>query len=736
MSDATKTEAESISGRSEEPKTVDVPTIALPKEDSEPDTSKEEERPPLPPRPSRETSNVALSVFPSVKASLRPRLQSTATTALSRTDIHTQSFQDGSRETSATSKPLSPPTRSWTGWGSIRRLKIHDGDETASIRSYAPTLEAGGEVESLFGDVLGPEPSSGWNILNGQLEETELVRCNSPDDEVVEDLLNQWKAKRKHFLILSSAGKPIYNRHGDDNLVSGYIGVVQTIISFYEGAEDRLKGFSAGGARFVVMAQGPLYLVAISKLGESDSQLRVQLEALYMQILSTLTLPNLTHLFSNRPSTDLRRPLQGTEPLLSALADSFTRGSVPTLLSALECLKMRKSHREVINETLLQKRCESLLYGLVVAGGRLLVFNMLFEAEGVKAGGGENWIPLCLPGFNKNGYLYMYVSFIDPCEEENAAGTDKASRQDEVAVLLISANKESFYDLRKMRDDVVEELESNGSMAIIKSAIQKRRYSPTDIVPGTVVQHFLYKSRANVQFTMPSYEPPYTTLLARRRLLSLYHSLHAVVHAKNAHLKVHHCISREAVSLAWVTPLFELYCVAGPNSNRNALAQSANKVIQWARREEERIFIIGGALDFPTSPFIPFQNFILSDFFCFCFCFCSFPFAIRSLSSKSRSTLPSPRSGVPSTNTSFNFDRRYSRLWISDAAVLTDRDSKDGTELVDGVDMSTQLPSACRQKRNRLRLPFSRNGSGLFSPILPSTKAAESFTYTLGGSGP
>ncbi|KAL8961691.1 MAG: hypothetical protein Q9193_001787, partial [Seirophora villosa] len=80
-----------------------------------------------------------------------------------------------------------------------------------------------------------------------------------------------------------------------------------------------------------------------------------------------------------------------------------------------------------------------------------------------------------------------------------------------------------------------------------------------------------------------------------KRLLSLYHNLHAVVHARNAHLKVHHCISRDAVSLAWVTPLFELYCVAGPNTNRNALAHNANKVVQWARREEERIFIIGGA---------------------------------------------------------------------------------------------------------------------------------------------
>ena len=366
----------------------------------------------------------------------------------------------------------------------------------------------------------------------------------------------------------------------------------------------------------MVMSQGPLYLVAISKLGESDPQLRVQLEALYMQILSTLTLPNLTHMFSKRPSTDLRRPLQGTEPLLSALADTFTRGSPPTLLSALECLKVRKSHRQVINDTLLRTRCETLLYGLVVASGRLvsvvrprkhslhpsdlqLIFNMLFEARGVKAGGGENWIPLCLPGFNKNGYLYMYVSFVSAYEDEAEEGREvqnETGKPDDIAILLISANKESFYDLRKMRDALVEELEANGSMAIIKSAVRRGRPTATDIVPGTVLRHFLYKSRANVQFTMPSYEPGFPTLLARRRLLSLYHALHASVHAKNAHLKVHHCISRESISLAWVTPLFELYCVAGPHASRNALAQSANKVIQWARREEERVFIIGGAV--------------------------------------------------------------------------------------------------------------------------------------------
>jgi hypothetical protein len=366
------------------------------------------------------------------------------------------------------------------------------------------------------------------------------TRCQIQANDYPEECLLQWKSKLKHYLILSSAGKPIYSRHGDQNLINGYIGIVQTIISFYEGTKDPLTGFTAGDARFVISTEGPLYFVAISKLGESDSQLRAQLDALYMQILSTLTLPTLTQLFTNRPSTDLRRPLQGTEPLLSSLADSFTKGSASALLSALECLKIRKSQRHIINNTLLKARTEELLYGLIVAGGRLvsvirpkrhslhpgdlqLIFNMLFEAVGVKAGGGENWIPLCLPGFNNRGYLYMYVSFLnayDSQERDNSRPSD-SDRADEIAILLISANKESFYELKNMRDDVVSQLEKNGSIEVIKSAVRNGRPMTADLFPGTQLRHFLYKSRANVQFVMSSFSPHFNSLIARRRQVPL-----------------------------------------------------------------------------------------------------------------------------------------------------------------------------------------------------------------------
>ncbi|KAL1982330.1 hypothetical protein VTN96DRAFT_1424 [Rasamsonia emersonii] len=599
-----------------------------------PGSSSEGIRPPAPPRPGTinlldETNNPLSNSPQSPRPSTRPNLQSQATTALSLKDISSQTNPDVPREVLFSSIGRNLLGRGLKAKPSLSQLTSARGSEagdTASIRSYVPNAE-GGEEESIFGDFI----TDATHEQQGKVEvlslpefpeddgEDDFVKEFEPIGDLAEDgrneelLLERWKAKRKHYLILSAAGKPIYTRHGDGGLISSYVGIIQTIISFYQDSDDPLKSFTAGDTKFVILTQGPLYLVAISRIWESDNHIRLQLEALYMQILSTLTLPTLTRLFSVRPSTDLKRPLQGTETLLSSLADSFTRGSPFTLLSALECLKIRKSHRQVINNALLKTRADSLLYGLVAAGGRLvsvirpkkhslhpgdlqLLFNMIFEADGVKAGGGESWIPVCLPGFNSSGYLYMYVSFLDLRGEAGSAAENSPSKDESVAIILISTDKESFFQMQEMRNALVEQMEKNGSIKIIKEAIDRGRPSPTDIVPGTVLRHFIYKSKAHVQFVMSSYDPDFSSITRHRRLISTYNALHDSVHARGTHVKVHHSVSRSASSFAWVTPIFEFYCVAGPNTNRNALAQSANKIVRWVQQEEERLFIIGGAV--------------------------------------------------------------------------------------------------------------------------------------------
>lgn len=611
--------------------------------------SREMTPPPLPPRPSNHdllddrptTADMGSLRLP--KRTSRPQLQSHATTALSLADIQMQSRGE------TTSTKSSPASREPSQKRSVSRfgrfMNSSETDDSVSIRSYAPTLDVPYDNVSMLGD----EPSPAWKALNSQIDAVDQLQLDEAFEDPLSEricfefddldpravngsnesvLLDQWRTKLKHFFILSASGKPVYSRHGDDQLVSHYVGVAQTLISFYQGSDDPLKTFTAGDARFVMLPKGPLNLVAVSKMGESEAQLRNQLESLYMQILSTLTLPSLEKIFSNRPGTDLRRPLQGTDVLLDGLSDGFTRGSPSTLLSSLECLRLRKSHRQTINDTLLKVRSPDLLYGLIVAAGRLvsvvrpkkhslhpgdlhLIFNMLFEAGSVKAGGGENWIPLCLPGFNNTGFLYMYVSFLSPSEAAFVAASPKTDRpssssssstkqpvtSDDLAIVLISPSKDAFDSLRAMRDALIASLAQSKMLAALATAMQAGRAPCSSLLPGgTPLKHFLYKSRGNVQFTMPSFEPHFGGAVARRKLMTLYAQLHEAVHARNSHLKVLHAVSREATALAWVTPVFELYCVAGPAAARQTVTQAANKVVQWIRREEERVFIIGGAV--------------------------------------------------------------------------------------------------------------------------------------------
>lgn len=602
----------------------------------------------------------------------RPQLISKPTTAVTLRDVEIAGEVDRTPNTTSTAQSRVHSRRpSFVNSPRFPFRPWKDADDNASVRSLvsqAPTISAAGELEDLIGEALGASEEAALDAfaaeeeVSGYAQQQEQNFESQFDREFVElddlrakgnseeALMLAWSLKLKHFLILTSAGKPIWSRHGDDQLISNTIGVIQTIISFYQEDDDVLKTFTAGQARFTVLSKGHLHLVAISRMGENDTQLRAQLDALYMQILSTLTLPSLEKQFQSRPSTDLRRPLQGTENLLSALADGFTRGSPSTLLSSLECLHLRKAHRNAINNAFLHARCPELLYGLLVTGsGSLisvlrpkkhslhpgdlqLVFNMLFEAKGVRAGGGESWVPLCLPAFNNKGYVYMYVSFLDmeapdgiakeptqsqeppssptstapsvPCTlstSDSTPNTDATS----LAIILISAQRDAFHALRQTRDTLVTSLTRPPMSTLLTNALPNPRPSIASILPSPstpALQHFLYKSRMHVQHVLPSPSSLFDTPLTWRRLMSRYTSLHSAFHTsghRGGHGKNgrwHWAIEREGLGVAWVTPEFEMYAVAGARTGRGAVVRGVLEVVRWAKREEERVFVVGGAV--------------------------------------------------------------------------------------------------------------------------------------------
>nr|CAG8439759.1 8008_t:CDS:10 [Entrophospora candida]CAG8441630.1 3599_t:CDS:10 [Entrophospora candida] len=350
-----------------------------------------------------------------------------------------------------------------------------------------------------------------------------------------------WTKHSKHFFILSSAGKPVYTRC-----------------------------INAGQHKFVFLLKGPLYLVAVSRTNESELQLREQLNYLYNQILSQLTSKQLTKIFEQRTNFDLRKLLGGTEPFFDNLATSMNH-ELGFMLGSVQCVRMSKTLRDKIGSIMQFARSKDLLYAMLITDSKLitslgprkhnlhpsdihLIFNTVNGSSSFKSY--ESWAPICLPGFNSKGFLYVYLCYI-------AVNT---------CLVLISPDKEKFYELSEARNVIFEKLESTGSLKGIEEALQNDSYSIDDIgVPG--LRHFIYKSTIHVQ------------------LFKLYRHVHDRIHSKFRPLKVYYCVSNSETILGWVTSSFELYASFRPHISKTALTTSSHALLKWIRKEEENLFI-------------------------------------------------------------------------------------------------------------------------------------------------
>lgn len=73
--------------------------------------------------------------------------------------------------------------------------------------------------------------------------------------------------RKRHVFILSTAGKPIYSMHGNEDKLATLFGVMQALVS----------SIHAGGVKFVFLVKSPLILVAVSRTSHSVQQIQLQL---------------------------------------------------------------------------------------------------------------------------------------------------------------------------------------------------------------------------------------------------------------------------------------------------------------------------------------------------------------------------------------------------------------------------------------------------------------------------
>jgi vacuolar fusion protein MON1 len=158
---------------------------------------------------------------------------------------------------------------------------------------------------------------------------------------------------RKHIFILSSAGKPIFSRHGDEQELVTTFGLLQAIISIVQDSGDSIKCIRSKRRKIVYFLRGSLYFVAISSTNEPEAVLSSQLEFMYSQILLVLT-ARVHDILENNSSRDLRDLLG---PETTRILHASCKNDMTSPYISFQCMRsfpMLSDLRKDINQALLE----------------------------------------------------------------------------------------------------------------------------------------------------------------------------------------------------------------------------------------------------------------------------------------------------------------------------------------------------------------------------------------------
>ncbi|XP_037535062.1 vacuolar fusion protein MON1 homolog A [Nematolebias whitei] len=345
------------------------------------------------------------------------------------------------------------------------------------------------------------------------------------------------------------------------------------------------------GCKVVFLNKSPLVLVGVSQTCQSDKELLRELQYIYYQIVSLLTLTQLNHIFQHKQNYDLRRLLTGSEYLIDNLLHHLERDP-GLLLSAVTCLPLVSCARDVVSSSLQAAKAKNLVFSILLAGDRLvtlvrkkdqflhhidlhLVLNLVGSSSSFREG--EGWTPICLPKFNTAGFFHAHISYLEP--------------RSELCLILVSTDKEDFFNMSECKHRFMERLSKRSAYQALKEALKCPSYSVEQVgIPE--LRHFLYKSKSSGLYTSPEFPVVYQSDEEQERLMGLYQDLHSSLHHPTRPLRSFYRCSDTENLLAWVTSGFELYLCFSPLATKAMAVSAVNKLLKWIRKEEDRLFIL------------------------------------------------------------------------------------------------------------------------------------------------
>lgn len=156
-------------------------------------------------------------------------------------------------------------------------LEIENSPNTTN-KSKSNIIEIQGN-ESTSNQSLDNDPKASTSNISALSEFGSQDLLDKEDTISLNDYLHDpdWLNQREHVFVLSSAGKPIYSLHGNEDKLATIFGVMQALVSVVIANQDVIMSIHAVDMKFVFLVKGPLILVAASRRNISVQQIQMQL---------------------------------------------------------------------------------------------------------------------------------------------------------------------------------------------------------------------------------------------------------------------------------------------------------------------------------------------------------------------------------------------------------------------------------------------------------------------------
>ena len=359
---------------------------------------------------------------------------------------------------------------------SKNKIENNNNENTDNIAQEEVKIEI---VQSEPNSSLENQNKNNYEFPKDFMDDKE--RCNTLTQKLIDKTkrnaslkYEEFFTKKRHYLIMTDGGKPVYSRYGDEvenNSIFATISAMITKFTIFNSTDtfkEELNVISNKKNKIVFMKKGQLIFISFSKMpNDSVSLLYSQLEMIYNQLMSILTVKFYEKLEDN-PSKVLTA-MGGTENLFEQIIQ-YSCNSFISIFNSYQIMNFENfgESREKINKILEENKGNSLYCILmtpyeiislvhsnqitVQPSDLILIQNLILCTESIRAQ--ESYVPICLPGISDQGFLQLYCHF----SEEN------------IGIIFITENVDPmcFMEFQKKYKDIYDKILEGYSEKIIQ----------------------------------------------------------------------------------------------------------------------------------------------------------------------------------------------------------------------------------------------------------------------------